>query len=346
MVAVIDVVVVFPWLPATAMPYFRRISSASSSPRGMTGICMRRASCTSGFCSSTAELTTRARAPSMFEAAWPSKTRAPISARRSVIGDSFTSEPEIRYPRFSSTSAMPLMPIPPMPVKWRCWGRKNISLSYCFGLRVNCQLKMLQSDADLLQNFRCPPGRARLAQTARLRPHRFERGGHFAHGGKQLGAIKLGVANQPGRALPLHGFRVPGLVVVRRERKRHQYGRLAGRGQLADGARSGPADHQVRRGKSRRHVADERDHLSGHSRPREFTLHRLKILSAGLKSDPHRYRGSAKERPALLRRPVERTRTLAAAGDQNAERFAARLRRQAEELVANRESGQLRSPAR
>ena len=49
MVAVIEVVVVLPWLPATAMPYFRRINSASSSPRGMTGICRRRASCTSGI---------------------------------------------------------------------------------------------------------------------------------------------------------------------------------------------------------------------------------------------------------------------------------------------------------
>ena len=43
-VAAIEVVVVLPWLPATAMPYFSRISSASSSPRGMTGIPSRRAS--------------------------------------------------------------------------------------------------------------------------------------------------------------------------------------------------------------------------------------------------------------------------------------------------------------
>ncbi len=64
-----EVVVVLPWLPATAMPYFSRISSASSSPRGMTGICKRRASWISGLLSSTAEVTTRARAPSMFDAA-------------------------------------------------------------------------------------------------------------------------------------------------------------------------------------------------------------------------------------------------------------------------------------
>ena len=95
MVAVIEVVVVLPWLPATAIPYLRRISSASSSPRGITGICRRRASCTSGFCSSTAELTTRARAPATLDAAWPSNTRAPMPASRAVIGESFRSLPEI-----------------------------------------------------------------------------------------------------------------------------------------------------------------------------------------------------------------------------------------------------------
>ena len=47
--AVIEVVVVFPWLPATAMPYFMRISSASISALGITGISRRRASSTSGF---------------------------------------------------------------------------------------------------------------------------------------------------------------------------------------------------------------------------------------------------------------------------------------------------------
>ena len=37
--ATIDVVVVLPCMPAMAMPYFRRISSASISARGMTGMC-------------------------------------------------------------------------------------------------------------------------------------------------------------------------------------------------------------------------------------------------------------------------------------------------------------------
>ncbi len=95
MVATMEVVVVLPWLPATAMPYLRRISSASISPRGMTGICSRLASCTSGFRSSTAELTTSALAPSRLAAAWPSAMRAPCFDNRAVIGLSFRSLPLI-----------------------------------------------------------------------------------------------------------------------------------------------------------------------------------------------------------------------------------------------------------
>ena len=34
-----------------------------------------------------------------------------------VVGDSFASDPLIWYPRLSSTSAMPLIPMPPIPVK-------------------------------------------------------------------------------------------------------------------------------------------------------------------------------------------------------------------------------------
>src|SRR5689334_23846096 len=36
------------------------------------------------------------------------------------------SEPLTLYPRFSSTSAMPLMPMPPTPTKWTCFMRLNI----------------------------------------------------------------------------------------------------------------------------------------------------------------------------------------------------------------------------
>jgi hypothetical protein len=50
-----EVVVVLPCVPATAMPYLRRISSASISARGITGICRSRATRTSTLSRDTAD---------------------------------------------------------------------------------------------------------------------------------------------------------------------------------------------------------------------------------------------------------------------------------------------------
>src|SRR5215471_4477531 len=44
--------------------------------------------------------------------------RAPSAARRRVTSLSRRSEPDTGYPRLSSTSAIPDMPIPPIPTKW------------------------------------------------------------------------------------------------------------------------------------------------------------------------------------------------------------------------------------
>ena len=64
-----DVVVVLPCVPATAMPYFMRISSASISARGMTGILSSRARTTSGFANATADEMTTTSTPSSTWAA-------------------------------------------------------------------------------------------------------------------------------------------------------------------------------------------------------------------------------------------------------------------------------------
>ncbi len=69
--ATIEVVVVLPWLPAIAIPNFNRINSASNSPRGITGICKRRASATSALSASSADVTTTAFAPATFPASCP-----------------------------------------------------------------------------------------------------------------------------------------------------------------------------------------------------------------------------------------------------------------------------------
>ncbi len=66
-----EVVVVLPCVPATAMPYLSRISSASISARRTTVMPRRRAASTSGLLSGTAdEMTTRS-TPSRWSAEWP-----------------------------------------------------------------------------------------------------------------------------------------------------------------------------------------------------------------------------------------------------------------------------------
>ena len=80
-----DVVVVLPWEPATATPCFIRISSASISARGITGIPRFLAAMTSGLSSLTAEDRTTTCAPSTFEASWPFCTVTPSSTSRWVV---------------------------------------------------------------------------------------------------------------------------------------------------------------------------------------------------------------------------------------------------------------------
>ena len=112
------VVVVFPCVPATATFDLRRISSASISARRTIGMPSRRASLSSGFELLIAEDTTATSAPARCDASCPRKTFAPSLSRRAVMGVADRSDPCTWYPWFSSTSAMPDMPIPPIPMKW------------------------------------------------------------------------------------------------------------------------------------------------------------------------------------------------------------------------------------
>ncbi|MOA40532.1 hypothetical protein D3C78_1624180 [compost metagenome] len=89
------VVVVLPWVPAMAMPCLKRISSASISARGTTGIFFSRAASTSGLSAFTAVDVTTASAPSMCAAAWPTWVVMPRACRRRRLGLSTRSEPEI-----------------------------------------------------------------------------------------------------------------------------------------------------------------------------------------------------------------------------------------------------------
>jgi hypothetical protein len=79
-----------------AMPYFKRISSASISARWITGMWSLRASATSGLSAAMAELVTSTSDPGTFPAAWPSKITAPRLDKRWVMAEFFKSDPETR----------------------------------------------------------------------------------------------------------------------------------------------------------------------------------------------------------------------------------------------------------
>ena len=87
------VVVVLPWVPATAMLDLSRMSSASISARRTTGRPRRRASSSSALPGLMAEEMTTTSAFSRLSADWPRKMRAPIPASRSVMGEDLRSEP-------------------------------------------------------------------------------------------------------------------------------------------------------------------------------------------------------------------------------------------------------------
>ncbi len=87
------VVVVLPWVPATAIPCFRRMSSASMSARGTTGMRLDCAATTSTLSGVTAEDTTTASADAMLSALCPSTTFTPRPASRAVAALAARSEP-------------------------------------------------------------------------------------------------------------------------------------------------------------------------------------------------------------------------------------------------------------
>ena len=70
-VAIMLVVVVLPWVPATATVDFSRISSASISARRTTGMRFSSAAATSGLVRRTAVEVTTTATPSTFSRSWP-----------------------------------------------------------------------------------------------------------------------------------------------------------------------------------------------------------------------------------------------------------------------------------
>ena len=89
----IEVVVVLPWVPATATDHLSRISSASISARRTTGMWRSRAATTSTLSSAMAEETISTAASSMVSAPWPWAIVIPSLRSRCTAAPSAASLP-------------------------------------------------------------------------------------------------------------------------------------------------------------------------------------------------------------------------------------------------------------
>ncbi len=234
---------VFPCAPAMAIPYLRRISSASISARGITGTCRSLAAATSGLSSLTAEDMTTTSAPSMFEDACPMNIFAPKDSSLLVVSVSLRSEPPILYPRFIRTSAIPLIPTPPMPTKCILW-------YFLYMKTPLCRRSLFAYSQHLGRGLRLSKGFRALFH--------LQKGFYIQEQSLYLArqplARRLGIQHHYGRPGVLQFARVDLLMVIRGEWIRYEDGRLAKRCDLRDRERPGAADYKVRARVCRRHV--------------------------------------------------------------------------------------------
>ncbi|CAM5373790.1 hypothetical protein STENM36S_00835 [Streptomyces tendae] len=113
-----EVVVVLPWVPATAIGRRPFIRAARASERCTTGMPSSAARASSGLSSRIAEETTTQLASSArCSAACPMCTVAPRARSASAVADSLASLPATAAPRWARILAMPDIPAPPMPMK-------------------------------------------------------------------------------------------------------------------------------------------------------------------------------------------------------------------------------------
>src|SRR5262249_50710764 len=209
-------------------------------------------------------------------------TLTPLSRRRLTLALSATSEPVTLYPRLDSTSAMPLMPMPPMPTKWTgpmsrgSFIRSPLPPRYALARAVamaagDARLKQGRPrtewlmPADLQHKVGQLLGRGRGARS-------FSRG---CHAGKPCGLAQERRDFQGqsfGREVALFnpdcatGFgenaRVFELILIKRMRQRYQNGRTANGGQFSNCRGTGARDDQLRRRHTRRQVRKKRSNLA------------------------------------------------------------------------------------
>ena len=270
--ATIEVVVVLPWLPATATPYLRRISSASISARGITGMPqaarlhhLRVVGLHGGR-----DVTTTC-APCTLPAAWPSKM--PRAQRGQAVGRRPSASGRTRT-RCSRGSSAPRRsrscPSPPIPTKCTCW----IFLS-------TAKLQRLPRRHGGTEKRSClfpfvspwlrghPSSRSATRAAASGRPRRARRLPSLrgAPGRPSDSDDRRGQARRPSGPSPRPCARrrpTPWRAAFTRWwssaacGEGHQHRRLAGRRQLRAGGGAAAADDEVGRGEARLHVVEER----------------------------------------------------------------------------------------
>src|SRR5688572_16060485 len=116
-----DVVVVFPWVPATTTdraPHRNCSRMISGSEQYRTFRSSTASS--SGFPREIAlPTTTRSRSEVMLSAEYPVNVRIPSAARKSLIGGyTFWSDPRTSWPRLRSSAATVAIAVPQTPIRW------------------------------------------------------------------------------------------------------------------------------------------------------------------------------------------------------------------------------------
>ena len=305
--ATIEVVVVLPCVPATATFDFSRISSASISARRTTGSFCARAASSSGLPGLIADEITTTLAPSRFSAFCPTNTVAPFAASRSVIGLAFASDPCTENPWFSSTSAIPDMPMPPMPTKW-------MAPMSC-GSRVSPFMSSLSRPASRPAPPDARPRRAaRPPARRRHRPRPLRVGEDGGDGAGQPLGRQFVLAEHERAAGLDEARRVRRLMVVGRVRVGHEDRRPPDRRDVGDRARARAADHEARLGQPLRHVLEEAAQVGRHAQILVGRPHPVHVLGPHLLREPQPCPQARIEMPHRLGHdPPEEPRPLAAA---------------------------------
>src|SRR5712692_5703909 len=250
MVATRDVVVVLPCVPAMATPYFMRINSASISARGITGMCWARAVNTSTLSGLTAEEITTTSASCTCVAACPWDTVAPCCCSRLVTSESARSEPLTVYPSVSRTSAMPLIPMPPIPTTWMRWVLRIIPTPR--------PVQQLQAGCD---DSISGLGPAESTAVRRLLLQQLGLTQQWLQHLIEPYAGELSIEDDLRRPLPLHGHGVVTLMIIGSIRVRHQNRRPATGGELRQCTGARPTQDQVGPAIAVGHIVQKRLHL-------------------------------------------------------------------------------------